>query len=494
MTLRIAYAGIIQFTAQLLTLFTGLIFVALVTRNLTIEEFGLWQILGSSLGLLLIPLAPLSYWTVRYSARGYDVGKTSLLAGVMSIPIFVIVYLMLALTASASIEAILFFVLLYMIQIPALCVWTSVKPIAMAYKPQYLGYATIVLEIGKILGAYYTIAILNLGLTGAILALTLGQFFQLVVIIYVIKPKLRGTFNFSILKKWYKTSWIPIASVSASRLSIADSIVVSVILGSTTVVGLFQASRVFTLIVRYSETFLRVLNPKLIRDNKYEDIVLTLRLQALVAVPLVAGAWMLSESLLGILGVQYMQATNVLRILTIVAVLEGIEVLIWSILTGIEKSDQNIEDLQFNKLKNSWLIKIPLIDLTKYAIYFPILAIIMYISRGNGNELSLSMYWAIILLLVTIPITIYKIILVKRVIKLEIPKLSILTYIISGIVMSGFLYYYTQLIPLTKTSTIEIILYIIPPGMASVLIYSIVVITLDSFARKMIKDLINRKN
>ena len=60
--------------------------------------------------------------------------------------------------------------------------------------------------------------------------------------------------------------------------------------------------------------------------------------------------------------------------------------------------------------------------------------------------------------------------------------------------MSGFLYYYTQLIPLTKTSTIEIILYIIPPGMASVLIYSIVVITLDSFARKMIKDLINRKN
>jgi len=494
LTLRIAYAGIIQLAAQLITLVTGLIFVALVTRNLTIDEFGLWQTLGSAIGLLLIPLAPLSYWTVRYSARGYEVGRTSLLTGIISIPIFIIVYLMLVLTASASIEAILFFVLIYMIQIPTLCVWTSVKPIATAYKPQYLGYATIALEIGKVFGAYYTIAILKLGLTGAILALTLGQFFQLVIIIYIIRPKLQGKFNFSILKKWYKTSWIPMASVSASRLSISDSIIVSVILGSTTVVGLFQASRVFTLIVRYSETFLRVLNPKLIRDNKYEDIVLTLRLQALVAVPLVVGALMLSESLLGILGVQYMQAANVLRILTIVAVLEGIEVLIWSILTGIEKSDQNIENLQFNKLKNSWLIRIPIIDLTKYAIYFPTLAMIMYMSRGIGNELSLSMYWAIILLLVTIPITIYKIILVNRAIKLEVPKLSILTYITSGIIMSGFLYYYTQLIPLTKTSTIEIILYIIPPGITSVVIYSTLVITLDSFVRKMVKDLIYSKN
>tara|TARA_Y100000590_G_scaffold97051_1_gene110299 strand:+ start:1628 stop:3112 length:1485 start_codon:yes stop_codon:yes gene_type:complete len=494
LTLRIAYAGIIQLAAQLITLVTGLIFVALVTRNLTIDEFGLWQTLGSVVGLLLIPLAPLSYWTVRYSARGYEVGRTSLLTGIISIPIFIIVYLMLVLTASASIEAILFFVLLYIIQIPALCVWTSVKPIATAYKPQYLGYATIALEIGKVLGAYYTIAILKLGLTGAILALTLGQFFQLAIIIYIIRPKLRGKFNFSILKEWYKTSWIPMASVTASRLSISDSIIVSVILGSTTVVGLFQASRLFTLIVRYSETFLRVLNPKLIRDDKYEDIVLTLRLQALVAVPLVVGALMLSESLLGILGIQYMQAANVLRILTIVAVLEGIEVLIWSILTGIEKSDQNIENLQFNKLKNSWLIRIPLIDLTKYAIYFPTLAMIMYISRGIENELSLSMYWAIILLLVTIPITIYKIILVNRAIKLEVPKLSILTYIASGIVMSGFLYYYTQLIPLTKTSTIEMILYIIPPGIASVSIYSILIIIFDSFVRKMVKDLIYSKN
>ena len=77
MTLRIAYAGIIQIIAQSLTLITGLIFVAIVTRNITVEEFGLWQTLGSFVGVLLLPLAPLNYWTLRYSARGDEVGKTS---------------------------------------------------------------------------------------------------------------------------------------------------------------------------------------------------------------------------------------------------------------------------------------------------------------------------------------------------------------------------------------------------------------------------------
>ena len=122
MTLRIAYAGIIQLVAQFSTLITGLIFVTMVTRNLSIDDFGLWQTLGSSVGLLLIPLAPLNYWTMRYSARGQEVARTSLLSGLVAMPIIVIVYLALAYTASSSINGILIYVLIYSIQIPALCI------------------------------------------------------------------------------------------------------------------------------------------------------------------------------------------------------------------------------------------------------------------------------------------------------------------------------------------------------------------------------------
>ena len=492
MTLRIAYAGIIQLIARFATLITGLIFITLVTRNLPVDEFGLWQTLGSSVGLLLIPLAPLNYWTLRYSARGQDVARTSLLAGIIAVPIFVIAYLVLALTASSSIEPILIYVLIYSIQIPALCIWEVVKPVARSYKPEYLGYATIALEIGKVSGAYYTIAILKLGLIGAILSLALGQFLQLAIVIYIIRPKLRGSFKSSTIKKWYKAAWIPISNMSVSRLSISDSILVAIILGSTTVVGIFQASRVFTLIVRYSEEFLRVLYPKLIRDNRNEDITLTLRLQSFVVIPLAVGALMMAEPLLGILGEQYVKAKLVLRILTIVAVIEGIEYFMWNILTGLEKIDENINNLQFKKLRNSWLVRLPLIDLMKYAGYFSILGVIMYTSQGVGNELMLSTYWAITLLLITIPFTIYKILLAKRVMQFDFPKLSILRYSFSGIIMAGFLYVYQELIPLTGTSVGSIIIYIIPPGFISVLVYTIIVLSIDSFIRESTIDFIKK--
>jgi len=492
LTLRIAYAGIIQLIARFATLITGLIFITLVTRNLPVDEFGLWQTLGSSVGLLLIPLAPLNYWTLRYSARGQDVARTSLLAGIIAVPIFVIAYLVLALTASSSIEPILIYVLIYSVQIPALCIWEAVKPVARSYKPEYLGYATIALEIGKVSGAYYTIAILKLGLIGAILSLALGQFLQLAIVIYIIRPKLRGSFKGSTIKKWYKAAWIPISNMSVSRLSISDSILVAIILGSTTVVGIFQASRVFTLIVRYSEEFLRVLYPKLIRDNRNEDITLTLRLQSFVVIPLAVGALMLAEPLLGILGEQYVKAKLVLRILTIVAVIEGIEYFMWNILTGLEKIDENINNLQFKKLRNSWLVRLPLIDLMKYAGYFSILGVIMYTSQGVGNELMLSTYWAITLLLITIPFTIYKILLAKRVMQFDFPKLSILRYSFSGIIMAGFLYVYQELIPLTGTSVGSIIIYIIPPGFISVLVYTIIVLSIDSFIRESTIDFIKK--
>ena len=157
---------------------------------------------------------------------------------------------------------------------------------------------------------------------------------------------------------------------------------------------------------------------------------------------------------------------------------------------ALEKIDEDINNLQFKKLRNSWLVRLPLIDLAKYAVYFPVLGIIMYTSKGMENELTLSTYWALALLLITVPVTIYKIILAKRAMSFELPTLSILRYIFAGLVMSLFLYFYQELIPLTGTSVVSIILYIIPPGFISVLIYSVIVLCIDSFIRKSTIDVI----
>ena len=275
-----------------------------------------------------------------------------------------------------------------------------------------------------------------------------------------------------------------------SRLSITDAIIVSLILKSTTPVAFFQASRIFALIVRYSETFLRVLYPKLIRDSKNEDITLTLRLQSVIGIPLAVGAFSMAEPLLGILGEQYVAAVNIMRILVILAIVEGIEYFMWNILAGTDKVDEKIEELNFKKLKHSWLVKLPIMDLTKSMAYFAILITIMYLFGDIVDDITLGEYWAITALSTTTVLTVYKYVLARKAIYFEIPSLSIIKYSFAGIIMAGFLYVYQELIPLTGTSVGSIISYIIPPGFISVLIYGIIVLSIDSFIRESTIDFI----
>ena len=492
MSLRIAYAGIIQLIARFSTLITGLVFVTIVTRNLPTEDFGLWQVLGSSVALLLIPLAPLEYWTFRYASRGKNVEKTALIAALISIPILSIIYIIFALTVSSSISTISLYVLVYSIQIPALCLWEVARRITATYKPEYLGYATIALEVGKVAGAYYTISILHLGLLGAIISLAFGQFLQLILIFYVIRPRIRGKFQLSIIKQWYKASIVPIMNSLVSRLSLTDVILVSIMVGSTATVAFIQASRTFTLIVRYSETFLRVLYPKLIRDNKSEDITLTFRLQSFVVIPLAIGGFSLAEPLLGILGEQYVAAANIMRILVILAVVEGIEYFMWNILTGTEKIDEDVNKLNLKELKNSWLIKLPVIDLTKTLTYFVILAIIVYGFRNSVDNITLGIYWATTILAITIVLTVYKFILAKRTINFKIPTTSIVKYIFAGSIMGIFLYLYQNYLPWTDTSVIGTLSYLIIPGIISTTIYTIIVCISDSYIRNTITNAIKK--
>ena len=488
MSLRIAYAGIIQLIAQFATLITGLVFVTIVTRNLPIEDFGLWQVLGSSVGLLLIPLAPLNYWTHRYASRGQDVGRTAVLAALISIPILIITYITFAFTASSILSSVMIYVLIYSIQIPALCLWEVTKRITLAYKPEYLGYATIALEFGKVTAAYYTISVLHLGLLGAIVSLAFGQFLQLILIFYVIRPKIRGKFQGYIIKQWYKASLVPIMNSLVSRLSLADIILVSIMVGSTATAALVQASRTFTLIVRYSEIFLRVLYPKLIRDNKNEDITLTFRLQSFVVIPLAVGAFIMAEPLLGILGEQYVVAVNIMRILVILAVVEGIEYFMWNILAGTDKVDEKIEELNLKKLKHSWLVKLPIMDLTKSMTYFSILITIMYLFGDIVDDITLGEYWAIAALSTTTVLTAYKCVLARKTINFEIPSSSIIKYIFAGIIMGGFLYFYQSYIQWTDTSVIGTLTYVTIPGTISVAIYILVVFASDSYIRNAIMD------
>ncbi len=110
----------------------------------------------------------------------------------------------------------------------------------------------------------YLVFFLRLGLVGAIVSLTIGHLFHVIALGYWSRDLLKGTFHFGVIRSWIRTSWVPILSTLVARVWIADVILVSVLVGSTVVVGFFQAARTFVAIVALAEVFLVVLYPKLI--------------------------------------------------------------------------------------------------------------------------------------------------------------------------------------------------------------------------------------
>ena len=44
--IRVTYSGLISFVVGLASVFTGIIFTIIVTRQLTPEEFGTWNLIG----------------------------------------------------------------------------------------------------------------------------------------------------------------------------------------------------------------------------------------------------------------------------------------------------------------------------------------------------------------------------------------------------------------------------------------------------------------
>jgi len=63
--IRVTYSGLIAFVIGLVSVFTGLAFVLIVTRRLSPEEFGTWALLGTIIGYLLISERIISYWTIN---------------------------------------------------------------------------------------------------------------------------------------------------------------------------------------------------------------------------------------------------------------------------------------------------------------------------------------------------------------------------------------------------------------------------------------------
>ena len=82
-SIRVTYSGLISFTVGLISVFTGLVFLTIVTRSLSIEEYGTWGLLLNLLAYVIILEPIISYWVIREIPRNLDSGKTAIITSII---------------------------------------------------------------------------------------------------------------------------------------------------------------------------------------------------------------------------------------------------------------------------------------------------------------------------------------------------------------------------------------------------------------------------
>jgi len=487
--IRVTYAGLIAFVVGIISVLTGLIFVLIITRTLTPEEFGTWGLIGAVLNYLLISEIIINYWTVRQISRNEPVGKTSLLSSTFFIlPAIPIYFAYIYFTTDQS-NAIFDAMLLGIILIPVYFVSTALVQINLGHKPHAVSYGNLIFEITKIPVALGLIIILELGINGAIFTMLLSYFARIAIQLYFGKKILQTKFQFLIFKNWLKLSILPLYNTFPNYLKNLDVLLYPIIIGSVIGVAYYFAAFTISNIVIHSSLIAQALYPKLLAEGKYKAISENFSLVLYFAIPLTTMAILFAKPGLFALNPKYEFADFIVIILSFKILLIVLHKYFQQILLGIETADVE-HNVKLSKLLHSKLFYVPTINIIQYSIYI-IIFVLLLTFNSNISDLDLVLWWAMLGMFVEIPIVISLYILVQKNTKFSIKYKEIIKYLFASSIVV-LIYFATSDFLITYNPSIyDFLPGVIIEAIICIVIYLGITFAIDIKTRKIYQSFMN---
>ena len=437
--IRVTYSGLISFAVGLVSVFTGMVFTLIVTRQLTPEEFGTWSLMGGLIIYAIIIEPIISYWVTREIVRGKETGKTAVFfSGVFSIG-GAIAYLIIAYFVAqntAAEESILF---LGAILIPVMFLNRTLTAVNLGWKPHAVSYGILFLEIFKIPAALILVYYLDMGIEGAIISLMLAYIASIVILFVSGRKKLHGVVNLIYLKKWLRLSWLPLYPGIASMVYVLDVTIFVLITGSVEGLAFWAAAFAIAALTIHAKTISNAIYPKLLEGGKKEHLQKNLMLVLYFSIPLAALSITFAKPALFALNPIYIVAVPVVVMLTLRGFTENIKFLFLSSMQGIETVDV-AENSTFKDYLKSKLVLVPTLLLIQYGLYVGALAIILVIFNSK-TQLELVIYWSIISLIISIPFTFYFYYITRKHFKIRINYFTVIKYLVISAGVFGFTYF-----------------------------------------------------
>lgn len=433
--------GLVVFSARIGSIFTGLAFLLLMTRSLSTQQFGLWEVVLDIVTFSSYPSGLLVYWATRDIARGFMRGKTALFINFALSGIGIAIYVVLSYFTAARVHADWTTLLLAILLVP-IGYWNqAANAIVSGYNPVVGGYAVIFSEASKLLVAFPALLLFHAGIDGVIVSLMAANFAQAASSTYFCRGSLALPFEGDIGRKWMTRSWLTSLNWIPYVVGIADTYVASLAAGGTVLVGYYQAAFSVATLAGYSSYLAVALYPLLLKGGSNSDELpsITLDLSLLFGIPLAAGAAALAKPILFLLKPTYIEGSTALVILAFSSLVAAIAIMLDQTLMGKVTVDMD-ETAKFIHYRRSDLFFVFLVNLGATVTYIASVYFIVLAGKSAGTNFAPTLdLWAAAQLIVFSAFMAVRVPRVKLRTKLSLTP-SFLRYVAGSVVMAIFFY------------------------------------------------------
>ncbi|MEM3726291.1 MAG: hypothetical protein QXK98_05450 [Candidatus Bathyarchaeia archaeon] len=480
--IRVHYSGLVIFVTKMLSIATGMIFTILLTREditgISKGQFGVWSNVSDLTGYFTLFAPAIPFWVMRFVARERrGAAKTGFLANLVLAVVSVTFYILLvpliapALNVSAYINLYLLasanMVNVYMLSVLEACL--------QAKKPQAVGYGLLLEELCKIFSAYLFMVVLRQQLLGAMAALVIAIAVQIAYYIKLVSPEFKQEVQWSYVKEWLKGSTANVYNLIGNNIA-AFIFILLFVYGGQTARGNYQAAAVIANIIIYSTFLSYALYPKLLTSNSLEDVTASLRMVLMFAVPMTAGVLAMPESFLTILDESYREATPILIILAVDALIATLGSFYTSVVFGVEKLDEKAQ-ISLRQLVRSNIFKVFTLPYIHSAITLPTTFYVLS-NFALNQSVQAGIYVAVINMVARLLMFSILYLIVRKTVSVAIPWTNIAKYILASIIMGCILFVIPH--PRTISSTLG---YTVSGG----IIYLTLLMIMDKEARILFK-------
>lgn len=379
--IRLRYSTILNLLAMIYRMGVAIGFAIIIARRLSISDYGLWGIILSVSVFTALPVALWGTWAPRFLVRGWrDAPSTGLiLTFIYWIPSS-LVYLFISFLEGKTIGYGLYYMTLGMPFMLLQSLDAYLGSIVNVVKPELRAHRSFIYETFRITLAYILVVSLGLGLKGAITAVEISLLIAVAYVLLELRDIGIFTLNFSmrLASTWIKSSIIPTTSVIANMLSSGVRAFVSWIAGDSEPVAYLNVGlSAQAPLIQASKASVPALYARSLRRGQSGDVVETIRLFLFFSIYLTATFIVLGKTIASLYNPLYVKAYLVIPIIAVYGLFYGIESIFEAFLTGRDRVDEKIENMESKKLMSSYLFKVPLWRLlsilSTYIISIPVL-------------------------------------------------------------------------------------------------------------------------